>query len=146
MARGKAVPKKREREEEAPAGATPITPELLEEKLERAEVEALRSRIASGAVQPITFREGRPSSKSSSQLDGLCRISLDSDYAAFQLLHDIICAKLEGSLARWGGINDSSGRLRGYGYVRGTLGEKHFGSAHELCMREFSGAQVCTVH
>ena len=129
------MPKKREREEEVP-----ITAESLAEGLERAEVDSLRSRIASGAVTTVAFDEGRPSG---APLDGLCRISLDSDYSAFQSLHDDICSRLEGSLARWGGINDRSGRLRGYGYVRGTLGEKHFGSAHELCMREFSGVQAC---
>ena len=146
--RGKAAPRKRERGDDAAEPVTRPLPEEacalpsgladMQEVLEKAELESLRRRMSVGSVRLLELGAALPPA-----LEGLCRSRLQpDDFAALTALHDSICSKLEGSFARWGGLADSSGRLRGYGYVRGTMGETKFGSAHELSMREYTGAEA----
>ncbi|KAL1528649.1 hypothetical protein AB1Y20_009987 [Prymnesium parvum] len=139
MARGKARPVKRPRADSGETNGRPpavpvdaLTPSLLE----HAEVERLRALLASGGA-------GRLAAGVPPPVQGLCRGTLaDPELAALTALHRRICERLEGSLAPWGGVDDQSGRARGYGYFPGTLGEAFFSGASTLSMRELRGAKA----
>ena len=141
MPRLKAAPtRKRALAADEPMGTA--APEVIEqaeipELIEQAEIERVHSRISSGVAKEIHDMQSPP-------VRGLGRISLSvEDLSALQAVHATIIRRLEdgdGSLARWGGLSDTSGRRRGYGYLPGNaLAEAHFREG-VIAMREYSGA------
>ncbi|KAL3922285.1 MAG: hypothetical protein SGPRY_004613 [Prymnesium sp.] len=147
MGRPKAVPLKRPRSEGEGEAVGRVgvgsVEELTPRLIEQAEAALFRSRIADGSIELLT-----PSCTLPRQLNGFCRGTVErEELTPLRELHDTICHRLRGSLARWGGIADDSGRMRGYGFLPGTSGESHFGiessvGGRSLAMREFKGEQA----
>jgi hypothetical protein len=111
-------------------------------EVERVEVAGIRERIASGAcrtLEPTSAAAADPDAP-----DGLVRLpALESaDFDTFCALHATICSKLGHTLTGWGGIGDTSGRLRGYGYLPGqpAFAKQHFAESH--AMKEYSGDEA----
>ena len=133
MPRPKAAPSRKRPLDEDAAAALPLDDATIAAEIERAEIEGVESRIASGTCRPHTPDELTPA--------GLVRIGsiTDADFAVFAVLHATICDKLGSQLTGWGGVGDTSGRLRGYGYLPfSSLAEAHYTESH--VMKEYTGA------
>jgi hypothetical protein len=157
MPRRKAAPihaSKRPRVDEHPSAATTAAAaaaaaaqsSTADAQLEQAEIEALRRRIAAGSIETI-----RPDDIATAQLPevhGLCHQRLeDADSQSFRELHANIVSRLQGALTGWAGVEDRSGRLRGYGYLPSPSGNA-LASAHyaqgTAAMKELAGERAHT--
>ena len=123
MPRAKAQPKR--------ARSPSPPPPTLAAMVESAEIEAVRQRLASGAVAAITPESPGPSGL-------VCGFDLPpADFEVLCALHETIKTRAS-RLTGWGGAADDSGRLRGYGYFVGNeLSERHH--AADTTMRESTG-------
>ena len=111
--------------------------------IERTEVENVRARIA--ATRPIDTSED-------GGVNGLVHLSSlpAEDFLALQALHDLIKVRVS-CMTGWGGIDDSTGRKRAYGYFASagtkdessatmSLAAAHFERSH--VMKEYSGERA----
>ena len=133
MPRAKAAPSRKRALDPAQRDESPPDEAELRELVERAEIDGVKRRIASGAAREINFADPPP-------VEGLARITLDErDMRALCALHARILERLDERLASWGGVGDKSGRQRGYGYLPGgSMAEAHFRSG-SIKMREYEG-------
>ena len=130
MPRAKAAPKRKVVDE--PAGS--IDTEVLLAKVQ-AGVEKFEKddwQMAIETSEQVTFPATEPV--------GLTRVEIsEADLAVLRDLHRIICHRAHAT--GWGGVADTSGRERGYGYFVGCdISEKHFASGQS--MLEYTGDEL----
>jgi len=103
--------------------------------VEQVEIAAWQAKIDSGEAEELDM--GAP------QLRGIARIDVAPQHLqSLAQLHAHILEKIDGKWSAWGGVGDTSGRRRGYGYLPGReLAASHY-STGVVAMREYSGAKA----
>jgi hypothetical protein len=143
MARIKAQPRKRETGEDAedvqhaklPRLIASLSPRCIDDMLQNAEINNIQERATS-------LQRDAPTPD---HLSGLARLAdaLPADVLRpLRALHTLALSR-EDRFAPWGGTADASGKLRGYVYLGGTLGERHFATG--FTMRSAEGTDSETI-
>ena len=103
---------------------------------ERRALRELRQRIASGDIVDLLDTKNLP------VVEGIGRSRIRrEDVSVLRGLHNKIKEKVL-SLTGWGGIEDDSGRQRGYGYLPQTMGVAHYEKGGVCAMKELEDAEL----
>lgn len=122
MPRAKPAPKRKCLDEAVACTHDALLIAEVEETVEKLEIDRWQKTIET--TQETTFPAAQPC--------GLARIEINADdLNVLRDLHRIICGRIRAT--GWGGVRDTSGRQRGYGYFSGcALSEKHFATGQSM--------------